>query len=324
MVYRHWLDFEKNVEEIYRKIEELRTSEATGVATPKTAEDIAKLEKKARNILKDLYAKLTPSQVTSVARHPERPYTLDYINGVFDDFVELHGDRLFKDDSAIVGGLGRLEGEPVVIIGHQKGRNTKEKVLRNFGMPNPEGYRKALRLMKMAERFNRPVFTFIDTPGAYPGIGAEERGQSEAIATNLLVMSALKVPVVSTVIGEGGSGGALAIGVADRVMMMEFATYSVISPEGCAAILWKDGTKSDLAAKALKLDAEALLKLKVIDRIVKEPVGGAHREPLTAFKNLKAALCATLKELGSMDKARLVEARYEKFRSMGSFIDPEK
>ncbi len=324
MVYRHWLDFEKNVEEIYRKIEELRTSEATGVSLPKTADEIAKLEKKAKNILKDLYAKLTPSQVTSVARHPERPYTLDYINGVFDDFVELHGDRLFKEDPAIVGGLGRLEGVPVVIIGHQKGRNTKEKVLRNFGMPNPEGYRKALRLMKMAERFNRPVFTFIDTPGAYPGIGAEERGQSEAIATNLLVMSGLKVPIVSTVIGEGGSGGALAIGVADRVLMMEFATYSVISPEGCAAILWKDGTKSDLAAKALKLDAEALLKLKIIDKIVKEPVGGAHREPLAAFKSLKAALTSTLKELDSMDRAGLTDARYEKFRSMGAFIEPKR
>lgn len=322
MVYRHWLEFEKPVEEIYKRVEELKTYEAAGGGSPKSSEEMAKLEKKAKNLLKDLYAKLTPSQVTLVARHPERPYTLDYVQNIFEEFVELHGDRLFRDDPAIVGGLARLEGDPVVVIGHQKGRNTKEKVLRNFGMPNPEGYRKALRLMRLAERFSLPVFTFIDTPGAYPGIGAEERGQSEAIATNLLVMSALKVPVIATVIGEGGSGGALAIGVADRVLMMEFSTYSVISPEGCAAILWKDGSKSDLAAKALKLDAEELMKLGVIDKIVKEPVGGAHREPSAAFRSLKAVLISSLKELSGIDGHSLAESRYRKFRSMGVYSEP--
>lgn len=322
MAYRHWLEFEKPVEEIEKKIEELKTYQADG--TYKTTDEIAKLEKKAKNLIKEIYAKLTPSQVTLVARHPERPYTLDYIQNIFEDFIELHGDRCFKDDPAIIGGLARLEGEPVVVIGHQKGRNTKDKVYRNFGMPHPEGYRKALRLMELAERFGRPVFTFIDTPGAYPGIGAEERGQSEAIATNLMVMSALKVPIITTVIGEGGSGGALAIGVADRVLMMEFATYSVISPEGCAAILWKDGSKADLAAKALKIDAAELSKLGVIDKIVKEPAGGAHREPQTAFKNLKAVLVSSLKELNSQTRLDLVENRYRKFRSMGVFSEPKK
>lgn len=321
MVFRHWFDFEKPVEEIEKKIEELKTFQSEGGA--RSAEEIAKLEKKAKNLLKELYSKLTPSQVTQVARHPDRPYTLDYIQNIFDEFMELHGDRCFKDDPAIIGGLARLEGEPVIVIGHQKGRNTKDKVYRNFGMPNPEGYRKALRLMELAERFKRPVFTFIDTPGAYPGIGAEERGQSEAIATNLMVMSRLKVPLITTVIGEGGSGGALAIGVADRVIMMEFSTYSVISPEGCAAILWKDGAKADLAAKALKVEAGDLLKLGVIDRIVKEPVGGAHREPQTACKNLKPTLVATLKELSALPPADLVQIRYKKFRNMGVFSDPK-
>lgn len=324
MVYRHWLDFEKPVEEIYKKVEELRTYEAAGSATPKSSDEIAKLDKKGKNLLKDIYAKLTPSQVTLVARHPERPYTLDYVQNIFEDFVELHGDRLFKDDPAIVGGLAKLDGEPVVVIGHQKGRNTKEKVLRNFGMPNPEGYRKALRLFKLAERFGKPIFTFIDTPGAYPGIGAEERGQSEAIATNLLVMSALKVPVITTIIGEGGSGGALAIGVGDRILMMEFSTYSVISPEGCAAILWKDGAKADLAAKALKIDAEELIRLGVIDKIVKEPLGGAHREPQTAFRNLKAALVSSFKELSGIPGDSLADGRYRKFRSMGVFSEPRR
>lgn len=321
MVYRHWLDFEKPVEEIERKIEELKVQTDGGT---KVADEIAKLEKKAKNQLKDIYSRLTPSQITQVARHPERPYTLDYIQNMFEDFVELHGDRLYRDDPAIVGGLANLDGEPVVVIGQQKGRTTKDKVLRNFGMPNPEGYRKALRLMRLAERFGKPVMTFIDTPGAFPGVGAEERGQSEAIATNLLVMASLKVPIISTVIGEGGSGGALAIGVADRVLMMEFSTYSVISPEGCAAILWKDGSKADLAARALKIDAHGLLKLGVIDRIVKEPPGGAHREPQTAYKNLKAALTSTLKELNEKTRVDLVEGRYRKFREMGVFSEPRK
>lgn len=323
MVYRHWLEFEKPVEEIEKRIEELKTYEATG-ANPKSTDEMAKLEKKAKNLLKDTYSKLTPQQVTLVARHPDRPYTLDYFQNVFEEFVELHGDRCFKDDPAIVGGLARLDGMPVVVLGQQKGRNTKEKVYRNFGMPHPEGYRKALRLFELAERFGRPVFTFIDTPGAYPGIGAEERGQSEAIAMNLMQMSRLKVPIITTVIGEGGSGGALAIGVADRVLMLEFSTYSVISPEGCAAILWKDGSKADLAAKALKIDASELLKLGVIDKIVKEPLGGAHREPQAAFKSLKAALVAQLAELKDIDREALVESRYRKFRSMGVFSEPRR
>lgn len=323
MVYRHWLEFEKPVEEIEKRIEELKTYEATG-ANPKSTDEMAKLEKKAKNLLKDTYSKLTPQQVTLVARHPDRPYTMDYFQNVFEEFVELHGDRCFKDDPAIVGGLARLDGMPVVVLGQQKGRNTKEKVYRNFGMPHPEGYRKALRLFELAERFGRPVFTFIDTPGAYPGIGAEERGQSEAIAMNLMQMSRLKVPIITTVIGEGGSGGALAIGVADRVLMLEFSTYSVISPEGCAAILWKDGTKADLAAKALKIDASELLKLGVIDKIVKEPLGGAHREPQAAFKSLKAALVAQLAELKDIDREALVESRYRKFRSMGVFSEPRR
>ncbi|MFQ5735429.1 MAG: acetyl-CoA carboxylase carboxyltransferase subunit alpha [Thermodesulfobacteriota bacterium] len=316
MVYRQWLDFEKPLEEIEKRIEEIR---AFGLEDPAKAAELEKLEKKAAGILNDLYSRLTPSQVTMVARHPQRPYMLDYVESVFEDFIELHGDRCYKDDPAIVGGLARLDGEPVVILGQQKGRNTKQKVFRNFGMPHPEGYRKALRLMRLAERFDRPVLTFIDTPGAYPGVGAEERGQAEAIATNLMVMSRLRVPVIATVIGEGGSGGALAIGVADRVMMLEFATYSVISPEGCAAILWKDGSKAELAAKALKINASELLSLKVIDRIVKEPLGGAHRDPCAAARSLKGALTSALKELKAMDRDALVEARYRKFRNMGVF-----
>jgi acetyl-CoA carboxylase carboxyl transferase subunit alpha len=321
-MYRHWLEFEKPVEEIEKKIEELKTFEATG--NLKSSDEMSKLEKKAKGLLKEIYGKLTPQQITQVARHPDRPYTLDYLTGAFDDFIELHGDRCFKDDAAIVGGLARLDGEACVVLGQQKGRNTKEKVHRNFGMPHPEGYRKALRLFEMADRFNLPVFTFIDTPGAYPGIGAEERGQSEAIATNLMVMSRLRVPIIATVIGEGGSGGALAIGVADRVIMMEFSTYSVISPEGCAAILWKDGGKADLAAKALKIDAGELVKLGVVDKTVKEPIGGAHRDPQAAIKSLKATLSAQLKELSAIDPGTLVEARYRKFRAMGFFSEPKR
>lgn len=322
MTGRHWLEFEKSVEELEKKAEELKSSDKAGSA--KTVDDIARLEKKSRNLLKDIYSKLTPAQVTLVARHQDRPYTLDYARNVFEDFIELHGDRAFKDDHAIVGGLARFEGEPVVVIGHQKGRNTKDKVHRNFGMPNPEGYRKALRLMEMAERFGRPVFTFIDTPGAYPGIGAEERGQAEAIAKNLLRMSNLRTPVIATVIGEGGSGGALAIGVADKVLMMEFSTYSVISPEGCAAILWKDAGKADLAARALKISSEELLRLGVIDKTVKEPVGAAHRDPETAYKNLKAVFSSVIKELKALSIEDLVDRRYQKFRSIGVFTDSKK
>ncbi len=322
MTGKHWLEFEKHAEELYKKAEDLKSSDKA--ASAKTLDEISRLEKKTHNILKDVYSKLTPAQVTLVARHHDRPYTLDYAHHVFDDFMELHGDRAFKDDHAIVGGLARFEGEPVVVIGHQKGRNTKDKVHRNFGMPHPEGYRKALRLMEMAERFSRPVFTFIDTPGAYPGIGAEERGQAEAIAKNLLTMAGLKTPVIATVIGEGGSGGALAIGVADRVLMMEFSTYSVISPEGCAAILWKDAGKAELAARALRIGSDELLRLGVIDKIIKEPVGGAHREPETAYKNLKAAFSSAIKELKTHGIADLVEMRYKKFRAIGVFSEPKK
>ncbi len=322
MANRYWLEFERHVVELEKKIYELKAGSPEGGAGH--AEEIAKLEKKAKNLLKEIYSRLTPWQITMVARHPERPYTLDYLQNIFEDFMELHGDRRFRDDPAIVGGLARLDGAPVVVIGHQKGRNTKEKILRNFGMPNPEGYRKALRLMEMAERFSLPVFTFIDTPGAYPGIGAEERGQSEAIAFNLMKMSALRAPIITAVIGEGGSGGALAIGVADRVMMLEFATYSVISPEGCAAILWKDGSKADLAAKALKINAGELLSSGVIDKIVKEPVGGAHRDPQATSVSLKAALVASLKELKSQSVDSLVKSRYKKFRSIGVFAENKR
>jgi len=320
MAYRQWLEFEKPVEGVERKIEELRAYQHNGAA--RSNDEITRLEKKARSQLKEIYSSLTPAQITMVARHPQRPYTLDYLDNLLDDFVELHGDRCFRDDPAIVGGLARFDGAPVVALGHQKGRNTKDKVFRNFGMPNPEGYRKALRLMELAERFSLPLLTFIDTPGAYPGIGAEERGQAEAIAECLMRMASLRVPVVSTVVGEGGSGGALAIGVADRVLMLEFSTYSVISPEGCAAILWKDGSKAALAAKALKIDAPGLLKMGVVDRVVKEPVGGAHRDPALAYKNLRASLCAALKELSGKDGEDLARERYEKFRALGVYTEP--
>lgn len=319
MVFRQILDFEKPVEEIERELEEL--SPYSG-GPGDTAERIAALEEREKKLLKEIYAKLTPWQIQQVARHPSRPYTLDYIENIFDDFVELHGDRVFMDDPAIVGGLGVFSGFRVVVIGQQKGRNTKEKVLRNFGMPHPEGYRKALRLMRLAERFSLPIITLIDTPGAYPGIGAEERGQSEAIARNLMFMSGLKVPVVSIVIGEGGSGGALAIGVADRIMMFEYSTYSVISPEGCAAILWKDGSKADLAASALKLCAKELKNIGVIDRVIKEPVGGAHRNHPKAYKSLKAAVKESLNELTRIPLETLLAERYKKYRAMGIFSEP--
>ncbi len=317
-MYRQWLDFEKPVEAVEKRIEELRSYSTED--QKEHSEEIAKLERKRKKLLEDIYSRLTPWQITQVARHPNRPYALDYIQNVFDEFVELHGDRLFRDDPSIVAGLARLDGRAVVVIGQQKGRNTKEKLHRNFGMPHPEGYRKALRIMRLAERFRRPLITLIDTPGAYPGIGAEERGQSEAIARNLQEMSTLRVPVMSVVIGEGGSGGALAIGVADRIMMLEFTIYSVISPEGCAAILWKDGSKADLAAKTLKLSAPELLDLGVIDRVVKEPTGGAHRDPDTVYRNLKTALVETLSELDNNSPEELIEERYRKYRTMGKFL----
>ncbi len=319
MLNRRWLDFEKKIEGVERRIEEIR--EPLSGSAPKRNGELGKYEKKAKAMLKEAYSKLSPWQVVQVARHPDRPYTLDHINNIFEDFIELHGDRCYGDDPAMVTGLARLDGEPVIVMGHQKGRNTKERHYRNFGMPNPEGYRKALRVMELAERFGRPIITLIDTPGAFPGVGAEERGQSEAIATNLMKMSTLRVPIIATVIGEGGSGGALAVGVADKVLMLEFATYSVISPEGCAAILWKDGTKANLAAKALRLDSAELLRLGIIDKIVKEPVGAAHRDPKAASKFLKTALIANLKVLKAMDIDDLVENRYKKFRSIGSFYE---
>ena len=319
MINRHWLDFEKPVVDIEKRIEELKSYQSEEPGAHKA--ELSKLEKKAGTVLKELYSKLSPWQVTKVARHPARPYTLDYVNNILDDFIELHGDRSYKDDKALVGGLATLAGEPVVVIGQQKGRKAKEMSYRNWGMPNPEGYRKAVRLMELAERFNKPIFTFIDTPGAYPGVGAEERGQSEAIANSLMKMSTLKVTIIATVVGEGGSGGALAIGVADRVLMMQFSTYSVISPEGCAAILWKDGTKADLAAKALKINAESLKKIGVIDKIIKEPVGGAHRVPTVALKNLKDELISSLTKLKRCSTEELLKARYKKFRNMGAFID---
>jgi acetyl-CoA carboxylase carboxyl transferase subunit alpha len=318
MVFRQFLEFEKPVEEIEKELEELSPY---AESSAENAERILRLEERKRELLKEIYSRLTPWQITQVARHPSRPYSMDYIENIFDDFVELHGDRAFRDDPAIVGGLGVFNGFKVVIIGQQKGRNTKEKVFRNFGMSHPEGYRKALRLMHMAENFSRPIITFIDTPGAYPGIGAEERGQSEAIARNLMQMVGLKVPIISIVIGEGGSGGALAIGVADRIMIFEYATYSVISPEGCAAILWKDGTKADLAASALKLSAKELKELGIVDRIIKEPLGGAHRNPEKAYKNLKANLTEALNELTRNPLETLLEARYNKYRGMGIFSD---
>ncbi len=322
MVQRNLLDFEKPIMEIEKKIEEMKHFSPDG--GPVQNAEIKKLHKKANKLKREIYSKLTPWEITQVARHPERPYTIDYIETVFDDFIELHGDRNFGDDRAIVGGLARLDGTPVIVIGTQKGRTTKEKIFRNFGMPNPEGYRKCLRLMDLGERFNRPIITLIDTPGAYPGIGAEERGQAEAIAKNLQVMSKLKVPIISVVIGEGGSGGALALGVADTLMMLELSTYSVISPEGCAAILWKDRAKAEAAAKQLKITAKDLLGLGLIDSVIKEPLGGAHRNPDEAAEQLKKALSEALDKLVDVPVKKLVEARYDKFRNMGAYSVPEK
>lgn len=318
MSTHYYLDFEKPVVELEQKVQELLQF-SSGNADLKS--EVAKLEKKIEKMREDIFSNLTNWQIAQVARHINRPFTMDYIKHIFTDFVELHGDRNFGDDHAIVGGPARLDGEPVMIIGHQKGRDTKEKVYRNFGMPNPEGYRKALRLMEMAERFNMPVFTFVDTPGAFPGIGAEERGQAEAIARNLREMSSLAVPVIVTITGEGGSGGALAIAVGDRVLMLEYSIYSVISPEGCAAILWSDGTKGEIAAEALKCTAKDLKGLGVIDEIVKEPLGGAQRDHEAMAVTLRKALVRNLKELKEIPVERLVEERYQKFRSMSRFIE---
>lgn len=313
---RDYLEFEKPIREIEEKIEKLSATAPSGKSSSQN--DIRKLRAKLAQVEHELYKNVTPWQRTQLARHPQRPSTLDYIHELTRDFLELHGDRVFGDDRAIVGGFARFNDRPVMIIGHQKGKTLKERMQRNFGMPNPEGYRKALRLMKMAEKFNRPIMTFIDTPGAYPGIGAEERGQAEAIARNLFVMSRLSVPIISVVIGEGGSGGALALGVADRVLMLEHSVYSVISPEGCAAILWDSPEKVPDAALALKMTASDLLDLGVIDTIVPEPLGGAHREPRAVCDVVGKALTNHLFDLLDLPVPQLIARRDQKYRKMGA------
>lgn len=312
-----FLDFEQSIADLEAKIEELRFVQDDSAVD--ISEEIERLESKSAQLTKDVYAKLSPWQISQVARHPQRPYTLDYVRHIFTDFEELHGDRAFADDHAIVGGLARFNGQPVMVIGHQKGRDTKEKIYRNFGMPRPEGYRKALRLMKLAEKFGLPVFTFVDTPGAYPGIDAEERGQSEAIGRNLYVMAELKVPVIVTIIGEGGSGGALAIAVGDVVQMLQYSTYSVISPEGCASILWKSAEKAPEAAETMGITAQRLKTLGLVDKIVSEPLGGAHRDHAAMALHLKKALQDALKQLSGLSASELLARRYERLMSYGRF-----
>ena len=314
---QEYLDFEKPIAELEKKIEELTLFTSSGNID--LEEEILKLHKKSDQLRAEIYSRLSPWQKAQISRHPNRPYTLDYIEAIMTDFIEMHGDRAFSDDPAIVCGMAKLDGMPVVVIGHQKGRTTKEKIYRNFGMPNPEGYRKALRAMRFAERFNKPIITFIDTPGAYPGIGAEERGQGESIARNLAVMSQLKTSILTVVIGEGGSGGALALGVADRTLMLEHATYSVISPEGCAAILWNDGAKASEAAELLKITAQDLFQMKVIDEVVEEPIGGAHRDPRRAAELLKESLLRNTSEIRNVPVPDLLGLRYEKLRSIGVY-----
>jgi acetyl-CoA carboxylase carboxyl transferase subunit alpha len=316
---RDYLEFEKPLREIEEKIEKLA---GTASAKHSVQEELRKLKARLAHEEVALYSKITPWQRTQLARHAQRPSVLDYVNGFCRDFQELHGDRAFADDRAIVGGFARFNEQSTMIIGHQKGRTLKERMERNFGMPNPEGYRKALRLMRLAEKFNRPIITFIDTPGAYPGIGAEERGQAEAIARNIFVMSRLTVPIISVVIGEGGSGGALALGVADRVCMLEHSVYSVISPEGCAAILWDDPAKVQDAAATLKMTADDLLKLGVIDEVIPEPIGGAHRDPDTAAKRIAKSLTTHLSQLIDLNTAQLLSGRDKKYRNMGVVLDP--
>jgi acetyl-CoA carboxylase carboxyl transferase subunit alpha len=313
----NFLDFEQPIAELEAKIDELKF---LGSDTEiNIGEEIARLKAKSRALTTSIFANLTPWQVTQIARHPQRPYALDYISQLFTDFNELHGDRMYGDDLAIIAGLARLDSRAVMVIGHQKGRDTKERVRRNYGMPKPEGYRKALRLMKMAERFRLPLITLIDTPGAYPGVTSEERGQSEAIARNLFEMSTLQVPVISVVIGEGGSGGALAIGVCDRLLMLQYSIYSVISPEGCASILWKSADKKELAAEAMGLTADRLYKLNLVDEVVREPLGGAHREPIAMAETLKATLLRNLQELEAISLERLLKSREARLNSFGVF-----
>ncbi|MEO8202432.1 MAG: acetyl-CoA carboxylase carboxyltransferase subunit alpha [Betaproteobacteria bacterium] len=312
-----FLEFEQPIAELETRIDELRFVQDDSAVD--ISEEIARLQKKSQVLTKEIYAKLTPWQVAQVARHPQRPYTLDYVGMLFTGFEELHGDRLFADDLSIVGGLARFNGESCMVIGHQKGRDTKEKITRNFGMPKPEGYRKALRLMKLAEKFRLPVFTFVDTPGAYPGIDAEERGQSEAIGRNLYAMASLRVPLICTVIGEGGSGGALAIAVGDVTIMMQYSTYSVISPEGCASILWKSADMAPEAAETLGITASRLKTLGLVDKVVAEPLGGAHRDPQAAAQALRKVLAEALKQLQVKKPAVLVEERLERLMGYGKF-----
>ena len=316
-----FLEFEQPIAELEAKIEELRYVQDDSAVD--ISEEIGRLEAKSQSLTKDIYAKLTPWQIAQVARHPQRPYTLDYIQHIFTDFEELHGDRAFADDHAIVGGLARFNGQSVMVIGHQKGRDTKEKIQRNFGMPRPEGYRKALRLMRLAEKFAIPVITFVDTPGAYPGIDAEERGQSEAIGRNLYVMAELKVPLICTVIGEGGSGGALAIAVGDVTMMLQYATYSVISPEGCASILWKSAEKAPEAAETMGITATRLKTLGLVDRVVNEPLGGAHRDYRAMAQTLKKALQDALRQVSDLSPAELVEQRFERVLAYGKYKEQQ-
>jgi acetyl-CoA carboxylase carboxyl transferase subunit alpha len=316
-----FLDFEQPVAELEGKIEELRYVQDDSAVD--ISEEIARLQKKSQALTRDIYAKLSAWQIAQVARHPQRPYTLDYANGIFEGFEELHGDRAFADDAAIVGGLARFNGESCMIIGHQKGRDTKEKIYRNFGMPKPEGYRKALRLMKLAEKFRIPVFTFIDTPGAYPGVGAEERGQSEAIGRNLYAMAELNVPIVCTIIGEGGSGGALAIAVGDTTLMLQYSTYSVISPEGCASILWKSAEHAAEAAETLGITATRLKALGLVDKIVHEPLGGAHRDYETMMQNLRKGLQDSWRQLREKPVRELLEARFARLIGYGKFKEVE-
>ncbi|WP_066568447.1 acetyl-CoA carboxylase carboxyltransferase subunit alpha [Snodgrassella sp. CFCC 13594] len=312
-----FLDFEQPIAELVQKIDELRFVQDDSVVD--ISEEIARLKKKSDDLTKSIFSKLTPVQVSQISRHAQRPYTLDYVNALCTDFEELHGDRNYADDAAIVGGLARFNGESVMVIGHQKGRDTKEKIRRNFGMPKPEGYRKALRLMKTAEKFQIPVLTFVDTPGAYPGIGAEERGQSEAIGLNLYELARLRVPVLCTIIGEGGSGGALAIAVGDYVNMLQYSTYSVISPEGCASILWKTAEKAADAAQALGITAKRLHDLKLIDQIIEEPLGGAHRNYPEVMKRVKALLERELQEAQNMTTADLLSRRFDRLMAYGKF-----
>ena len=322
MSKRHFLEFEQPIAELESKIEELRYVQSESAVD--ISEEIDRLSKKSLLLTKDVYSSLTPWQVTQIARHPQRPYTLDYVNELFTDFQELHGDRHYADDLSIVGGLARFNGQACMVLGHQKGRDTKERAMRNFGMSRPEGYRKALRLMKVAEKFSLPLFTFVDTPGAYPGIGAEERNQSEAIGRNIFVMARLEVPIITTIIGEGGSGGALAISVADQVLMLQYSVYSVISPEGCASILWKTADRAEEAAEALGITAHRLKALGLVDKIVSEPVGGAHRDHKQAAANLKRGLNDAMRQLSDLKVKELLQQRYDRLQSYGRYNDTKE